>query len=53
MCIALHIVEIGMRTNGDGLDSDTLLNMSICRIISVLSLEDFLSAQGIHKGGSA
>jgi len=36
--------RIRLRTDGDGLDSDTLLNMSVCRIVSILSLEDFLSA---------
>jgi len=41
-----------MRTNGDGLDSDALLEMGICRIIGVLSLKDFLPAESIHECSS-
>ena len=41
-----------MRTNGDGLDSDTLLEMGVCRIIGILSLKDFLPAEGIHECSS-
>jgi len=35
--------RICLHTNGDGLDSNTFLNMGICRIISILCLEDLLS----------
>jgi hypothetical protein len=35
--------RICMRTNGDGFDSDTLLDVGVCSIISILSLENFLS----------
>jgi len=46
------IIVLVMRTNGDGLDSDTLLEMSVCRIIGILSLKDFLSAKSIHECSS-
>ena len=46
------IVVLGMRTNGDGLDSDALFEMSVCRIIGILSLKDFFSAESIHECSS-
>ena len=41
-----------LRTNGDRLDSDTFLEMCICRIVGILCLEDFLSAKSVDKGSS-
>ena len=48
LCIGVLVT----RTNGDGLDSDTLLEMGICRIIGILSLKDFLPAESIHECSS-
>ena len=42
-----------LRTNGDRLDSDTFLEMCICRVVGIFSLEDFLPAEGIDEGSSA
>ena len=42
-----------VRTNGDGLDSDTLLEMSIGSIIGILSGEDLLSTESVHKCSSS
>ena len=42
-----------LRTNGDGLDSDAFLEVCVCRIVGIFSLEDFLSAKSVDKGSSA
>jgi hypothetical protein len=42
-----------IRTNGDGLDLDAFLEVCIGRIISILSLEDLLPAEGVHKCSSS
>lgn len=40
-------------TNGDGLDPDTLFEMSIARIIGFFALKDSFAAQSIHKGSTS
>ena len=41
-----------MRTDGDRLDPDTFFEVSVRRIVGILSSKHFLSAQGIHEGCS-
>lgn len=41
------------RTDGQGLDLDTLLDMGRVRVIAVLMSEDGLVAEGVDEGGSA
>ena len=52
--VSLPIVQAdvhgeSIRTNGDGLDLDTILDMGIARVIGILVLQDALAAQGIDK----
>lgn len=42
-----------MRTNGDGLDPDALLEVCVGGVIGVLWLKDLLPAEGVDKGGSS
>jgi hypothetical protein len=41
------------RTDGDGLDLDTVFDVSIVGIIGILVLEDVLAAEGVDKGSTA
>lgn len=36
-------------TDGDGLDADTLLQVGVLRIISVLALQNLLAAESVDK----
>ncbi len=49
MGLGLLLMRLVMRTDGDGLDSNALLEVSVCRIISILSLEHFLSAESVYE----
>lgn len=51
LMIVLYGEISAIRTDGDGLDSDALLEVCISRVIGVLALEDFLSAEGVDEGG--
>ena len=42
-----------MRTDGDGLDLDTLLDMGGSRVVGLLVSKHGLAAQGINEGGTA
>ena len=42
-----------LRTNGDGLDLDTILNVSIGGIVGILMREHILVAECVDEGGSA
>jgi hypothetical protein len=42
-----------LRTDGDRLNLDAILEMRVRWVISILALEDFLAAQCVDKGGSA
>lgn len=42
-----------MRTDGDGLDLDTLLDMGSVRVVRLLVCQDALAAQSVDKGGPA
>ena len=46
-------MKLVFRTDGDWLDSDTFLDVCVCRVISILPLKDLLSAEGVHESGSA
>lgn len=37
-------------TNGDGLDADALLNVSVGRIVGILALQHLLAAESVHEG---
>jgi hypothetical protein len=37
-------------TNGDGLNADTLLDVSIGSIIGILALQNLLAAESVDKG---
>jgi hypothetical protein len=41
-----------MRTNGDWLDSDPFLEVCVCRVIGILSLEHLFPAKGVHESSS-
>lgn len=41
------------RTNGDGLDLDTLFDVGAIGVICLLMAEDALSAEGVDEGCSA
>jgi hypothetical protein len=43
-CISTYDAGYVLRTNGDRLDSDTFLEVCVCRIVGIFSLKDFLSA---------
>jgi hypothetical protein len=51
--IPIRVVKLGLRTNGDGLDSDAFLEVGIRRVIGIFSCEDLLSTERVHKGGSS
>jgi hypothetical protein len=38
------------RTNSDRLDLDTLLDVGVSHVISILVLEDILAAESVDKG---
>jgi len=40
-------------TDGDGLDADTFLHVSVGRVIAILALENLLSAESVDKGRAA
>ena len=42
-----------MRTDGDGLDLDALLNMSGGGVVGLLVAEDGLAAEGVDEGGAS
>lgn len=42
-----------MRTNGDRLDPDTLLDVGAGRVVRVLVRENGLAAEGVDEGGPA
>lgn len=42
-----------LRTNGDGLNLDTILNVSIGGIVGILMREHILVAECVDEGGSA
>jgi hypothetical protein len=42
-----------MRTNGDRLDADTLLDVGAARVVDLLVREDRLATEGVDEGGSA
>ncbi len=42
-----------MRTDGDGLDLDAVLDMGGIRVVGFLVRQDSLTAEGVHKGGPA
>ena len=41
--------NIEARTNSDRLDPDAFFKMCVCRIISVLALENFFAAKGVYE----
>ena len=41
-----------MRTNGDWLDSDPFLEVCVCRVIGILSLEHLFPTKGVHESSS-
>lgn len=42
-----------MHTDCDGLDLDSLFDVSIGEVINVLVLKDILAAEGVDKGSTA
>ena len=42
-----------MRTDGDGLDLDALLNMSGGSVVGLLVAEDGFAAEGVDEGGAS
>lgn len=42
-----------IRTDSNGLDPDALFEVCVSRVIGILALEDFLSAEGVDKGSSS
>lgn len=45
--------QVVVRTNGVGLDLDTILNVGASRVVGVLVSEDGLAAQRVDEGSSA
>lgn len=43
----------GRRTNSDGLDLDTILNVGRVGVVALLVSEDTLIAEGVDEGSSA
>lgn len=42
----------GTHTNSDRFDPYAFLDVCICVVVTVLSLQDLLAAEGIYKGGT-